>query len=169
VRGPLGRSCVAMACVILASTAVATEREDRPSLAVSTGIFGLIDDYRPRTVSGLLRTAPRTAWALAPGIGVVLGADSLAYIYAEVSRDIAYGRSWRLTPCVGAGWLRNGEAIGIDYPLEFQTGIELAYALRSGGRAGLGFYHLSNAGLSDDNPGTESLRFFVAFPAGRAD
>lgn len=169
MNGPIVRLCAATACVMLTPPAAATERGDGPSLAVSAGIFGLVDDYRPRTVSGLLRTAPRTTWSLAPGIGVVLGEDSLSYIYAEVSRDFVHGRSWRLTPCVGAGWLRNGETVGVDYPLEFQTGIELAYALRSGGRAGLGLYHLSNAGLSKDNPGTESLRFFVAFPAGRVD
>ncbi|HSN88855.1 MAG TPA: acyloxyacyl hydrolase [Thermoanaerobaculia bacterium] len=41
--------------------------------------------------------------------------------------------------------------------VEFRSGVELAWRLNERSRIGLCLYHLSNGGLYDFNPGTESL------------
>ncbi|WP_425439904.1 acyloxyacyl hydrolase [Puniceibacterium antarcticum] len=49
-------------------------------------------------------------------------------------------------------------------PLEFRSGIELGYELRSGWRMALSYDHRSNAGIFDNNPGIETVQFRVSMP-----
>ena len=61
-----------------------------------------------------------------------------------------------------------GEHLGNE--LEFRSGLELQYRLGNGARFGVGFFHLSNAGISESNPGTEALVFSIGLPvSARAD
>ena len=52
----------------------------------------------------------------------------------------------------------------LGYGLEFQSGVDLFYRMARGWRAGATLRHVSNAGLSDINPGIETLALLVAIP-----
>ena len=48
--------------------------------------------------------------------------------------------------------------------LEFRSGVELAYQFKDKMRAGVAIFHLSNGGISSQNPGTEALVFSICIP-----
>ena len=55
----------------------------------------------------------------------------------------------------------------LGHAVQFKSGIELTARVADRYRVGLLFYHLSNAGLSDDNPGVEVLEVVFGIPVGR--
>jgi len=142
--------------------------DDGPFLVASAGRFVLDDELDDPYLIGLqYRGAPRTGWALRPGIGADAGADDLLFMYADVARDFALPRRWLVTLSFGGGWFANGERVGADFDLEFRSGIAVARSLRSGGRLGLAGYHISNGGLDRPNDGAETLVLFLALPVRR--
>ena len=49
-------------------------------------------------------------------------------------------------------------------PVEFRSSLEFARRFAGGSSLGLAVYHLSNAGIYDDNPGSNSVILSWAFP-----
>ncbi len=64
--------------------------------------------------------------------------------------------------CPGIYFQGDGRDLG--YPLEFRSAVEIAYEFRNLARLGTQFWHISNASLSDKNPGANAWVFFFAFP-----
>lgn len=62
----------------------------------------------------------------------------------------------------GIYWHGKGKKLGC--PLEFRSGLELAYELKNQIRLGIEIFHVSNAHLSHRNPGFNALIFNVAIP-----
>jgi hypothetical protein len=60
-------------------------------------------------------------------------------------------------------WCRR-DGIDLGYPLEFRTGVEVAWTYNSKIRLGIEFTHLSNAGIALENPGSENLAVFIGIP-----
>ncbi|MEH6579793.1 MAG: acyloxyacyl hydrolase, partial [Amphritea sp.] len=56
-----------------------------------------------------------------------------------------------------------GSSTDLGSDIEFRTGLELAYKLNPNSHLGVGVYHLSNAGLDDRNPGSDSLILSYSF------
>ena len=162
-----------IACLPVATTR-ATEAdpidhdESSAFLIGSAGTFALVEEFAYPWLLGLqYRGRPRTSWRLRPGVGVDAGRDDMLFLYADVARDFGLPRDWLVTLSLGAGWFANGEAIGANYDLEFKSGLALARRLRSGARAGVAVYHISNGGLEHPNNGSEALVLFFAWPLGR--
>lgn len=62
----------------------------------------------------------------------------------------------------GIYWKGRGRDLGC--PLEFQSALELAYEMENKVRIGIQISHVSNAHLSERNPGFNALTLRVAFP-----
>lgn len=138
----------------------------RPAeVSASYGLFealresdGLEAGWEVRFPARRFGLLPRWAPAVIPVAGAMAGSRGILYGYGGFRLDLPLGDGWRLSP----GW-----ATGLYYPgsrgkelggaLEFRSQIELSYGLRNGSRLGLCLYHLSNAGIFDFNPGSESL------------
>jgi len=69
-----------------------------------------------------------------------------------------------ITPSFGAGIYAEHNGTDLGYPLEFRSGLECGYDFKEAGRISIGFWHLSNAGLGDRNPGTELVALRYALP-----
>ena len=69
-----------------------------------------------------------------------------------------------LIPSFGVGLFDDSEEVQLGNKLEFRSGIEIAYEFRNKVRAGVAIFHLSNGGISNQNPGTEALVFSVCIP-----
>jgi len=139
--------------------------EATPWVISSAGTFALVEQYGYPYLVGLqYRWTPYTAWALMPGLGVAGGPDGMGYIYADVARDFALPRQWAMTLSLAAGHFLNGDGIGANSHLEFQSGLAFSRRLEGGVRVGIAGYHVSNGGLSRPNNGTEALVLFVAVP-----
>jgi hypothetical protein len=78
--------------------------------------------------------------------------------------DFRIGHSWFVTPVIGAGYFRNTGTLDLGHALEFKTGLEISVRVADRYRLGVQGYHLSNASLSEDNPGTEVLQLMFAIP-----
>lgn len=164
-----------LACALLLEPAAARAEASgeapaqRPAVVLSAGTFALVEAYDyPYRLGVQYRLAARGRWSLEPGLGAAFGPDGMAFLYLDLLRDFRLGERWFLTPSLAAGYFTNGDAIGVNEQLEFQSAIALSRVLDGGLRVGLAVHHVSNGGLASPNNGTESLVVFVRYPLGRS-
>ena len=103
-------------------------------------------------------------WYVKPFAGVMATTDAAAYVYGGFLLDVYLGRRIVFTPNVAVGLYSNGDGKDLGNTVEFRSGLELAYRLDNRARLGLAFHHISNASLSDNNPGTETLTLSFSLP-----
>lgn len=99
-----------------------------------------------------------------PLVGVMATAKGSGYIYLGINFDLLFFDHLLLAPGFAAGYYWQGSGKNLGYPIEFRSGIELAWQFTSWHRLGIHFYHLSNASLGKKNPGEESLILFYDIP-----
>jgi lipid A 3-O-deacylase len=105
-------------------------------------------------------------WGLRPVAGVHVTADESYFGYLGLRRSFRLGEGrWSAVPSFAVSLYEKGDGKDLGNTLEFRSGLDLLYALPMGGKVGVGFYHLSNASISDDNPGTNSLLLRYLLPA----
>ena len=83
--------------------------------------------------------------------------------------ELCPAAAWRCLEAVEGDVARivvTGPASGIDLGAhcEFRTGAEFDYRFDNLVRLGVGFYHLSNAGIGKQNPGVEMATFVLTVP-----
>jgi lipid A 3-O-deacylase len=160
-------SAWAMAAAGVASCEPVTA-DSGPWVALTAGRFNIEDPSEGPTGGGAeYLWAPLDRWKLIPSVGFTLANGGVAYGYAALRYDFHLGGSWRAAPVFGAGLFSKGGDVDLGHSVQFKTGIELSARVADRYRVGLLFYHLSNAGLSDDNPGVEVLEVVFGIPAGR--
>jgi lipid A 3-O-deacylase len=103
-------------------------------------------------------------WGIHPFAGVMGTSDSAVYSYGGIAFDWKLGK-FVFTPSFSAGAYRDGDGKDLGHVVEFRSALEIAYEFENRHRLGLIFYHLSNASISDNNPGTEvfSLGYSIPF------
>jgi hypothetical protein len=167
---PRFRIAAGLSLALIATCASLVEAADSswstPRLEVSVGSLGVLDGATPLGMGVEFRSRAFGPWSLVPGAGLAAGDDHSRYAYGNLSRDFAIGRSWTATISFGAGYFHEGSKVQLGHPLIFQSGIELGRWIERRWRIGLAFDHLSNAGLSEHNPGTEMLVLRVSRPLG---
>ncbi len=99
-----------------------------------------------------------------PLVGVMTNTWKSVYIYLGLNFDLLFADHILIAPGFAAGYYGQGDGKNLGYPLEFRSGIELAWQFDDWRRLGVHFYHLSNASLGSRNPGEESLVFFYDIP-----
>jgi hypothetical protein len=62
------------------------------------------------------------------------------------------------------GLYSRGTGVDLGGPIEFRSGIELAYNLENGMRLGLGWDHRSNLEIYARNPGVEMVHLRLSIP-----
>lgn len=78
--------------------------------------------------------------------------------------EIYLGDKFVLSPNFSPGLYYKGRGRDLGCPLEFRSCFEAAYVLNNGARFGSQFYHISNASISNRNPGENAWTLFLAFP-----
>ncbi|OEY65518.1 acyloxyacyl hydrolase [Marinobacter sp. X15-166B] len=116
---------------------------------------GEIDD--PLVYKLEYRFRPGTRWQLAPSIGAARSENGSTFVFADLARDFQLAGRWVLTPSFGLGVFNDGRDIKLGHDLEFRSGIRLGYEFHNHMRLAVEFFHLSNGGLGDLNPGAEPL------------
>ncbi len=141
---------------------------DGPRVVLTAGRMNMANPGEGPSDLGIeYRWAPVGRWQLIPTVGLTLASDGAGYAYASLQYDFGLGSRWFVTPGFGAGFFWNGDQLDLGYPLIFKSALEVSYRLDAGYRIGLRGYHLSNARLSQDNPGTEVVELSVSIPVGR--
>lgn len=134
-------------------------------VAASTGPFAIRDEDSDTWEAGWeLRFAPRRFRLLPdrlpdliPVAGAMAGSRSILYVYGGFRFELPLGDRWLVSPGWATGVYYQGYGMDLGNALEFRSHLELAYLLSRDSRVGLCLYHLSNAGIADRNPGSESL------------
>ena len=156
---------------LLAATSAAAappEPPSAPKLELAAGAFEVLDGAHHTARFGLAyvwRAYGR--WALAPSVGVLVSEDGSHLTYGEIRRSFPLGRAWRATLSFGAGFFHDGGELHLGNELEFRSGLGVGRRVGRGFDLGLGFYHLSNGGISERNPGTEVLVLTIGMPISR--
>ncbi len=142
---------------MLAILAVGAAPLAATELVASGGAFNLSSDKSEAEAGVGARFAPR-AWGIAPEVGVAASGEGAYWVFVGVRRDFAVGSGvWALAPFWGVALYEEGSGRDLGGAVEFRSGFELSRPFGRGRRVGLAFYHLSNAGLYDINPGANSL------------
>jgi lipid A 3-O-deacylase len=139
--------------------------EDDPAfINLGVGYFDLFDDDNAGEFRAEYRAADRY-WIFKPFVGISLTSDRAVHGYAGVLSDFYFGRRIVVTPSVAGGYYDKGDGKDLGHEFEIRSGMEIAYRFDNRSRLGIGFYHISNAGLEDTKPGVEivGLNFSIPF------
>ena len=140
----------------------AAHAEESAQLAVYAGAYD-ISKTRSTEVGVEYRLRPR-AWGLVPAVGGAATEDGAFWGYAGLQRPFRIVPGWRLTPGFAVSVYEEGSTgKNLGGAVEFRSSLELARRLVGGSSLGLAVYHLSNGGLYDDNPGSNSVVLTWAF------
>lgn len=146
--------------VLLASFAAGAEAV--PSLVVSTGQLGMRKEV-PHALAIDVQVGSPWHWnLLRPVLGVLTSSKGGAYLYSGVAADIPLTGTLRVSPGFAPGVVLASADRDLGSPIEFRSSIELSVAPVRAMRLGFAFSHISNARLTDHNPGVETLTFSIA-------
>ncbi len=141
-------------------------RAEEPAfLSVGAGIYDVNDSET--TAEGRLEyrfSEANKLWHFSPFVGLMATAEGGTYGYGGVGFDIFFDDRWVLTPNFAVGLYGNGDGKDLGHAVEFRSGVELSYRFDDRSRLGLTFHHISNAGLDEQNPGTESVLLVYSIP-----
>lgn len=154
-------SVFAVALSVVTTPAIA--EDDPPFVSIGAGVFDLFDDPDAAELRVEYRGGKRF-WLFKPIAGAMVTTDLAVYPYAGVMTDVYFGRRFVLSPSVAAGLYFEGNGRDLGHVVEFRSGIEAAYRFDDRSRLGLSFYHISNAGLDDENSGSETLGLTYSIP-----
>lgn len=156
-----------LAAVMAASPGLDARAQDDPHfLTLGVGYYDINDDMDAAEFRAEFRAANKF-WIFKPLAGLMATTDKAFYGYAGVLVDVYFGRRVVLTPSFAAGLYEDGDGKDLGHVVEFRSSLELAWRFDDRSRIGLNFYHISNASLSDNNPGTEVLSVSYSIPLGR--
>jgi hypothetical protein len=90
-----------------------------------------------------------------PVVGLFVTAKSASMFYSGLETNLG-GDAIFLNFSSSAGLYSNGDGKDLGNTLQFKSEVNLFYNLGNTTRIGLGSHHISNAGLSSLNPGTNN-------------
>jgi lipid A 3-O-deacylase len=96
-------------------------------------------------------------WILSPFVGLEATTSGATYAYFGFGFDINLSPNWVITPNGAMGFFQPGEGTRLGSWWEFRTGAEVDYKFPDQSRLGLAVHHMSNAGLTQINPGEQSV------------
>ncbi len=136
-----------------------------PMLNLTAGAVGIADDLDDPFRFGMeYRFKALKKHNLIPAIGFAVAENGAYFIYSDLRYDYRINDNWLAIPSFGVGTFNDSEELILGNELEFRPGIEIAYRFPSEYRIGVALFHISNGGLSEKNPGTESLVLSLCIP-----
>ena len=145
--------------------APAAQAGDPDYLTLSLGGFDVNDDETSAEFRMEYRSG-RKYFFLKPMIGLLGNSEGGIYGYGGVNLDLYFVKRWVMMPSFAMGGYRRGGSKDLGSIIEFHSGLEIAYRFDDRGRLGVAFSHISNASISNNNPGTESLVLSYSIPLG---
>lgn len=142
--------------------ALPTSAEEPRSLALSGGVFNFSKD-KSSAEGGLEYRQPTGVWGLVGALGLSGTEEGSFWVFAGLRRDFRLAQGWWLTPAFAIAFYEEGDGKDLGGPVEFRSAIEISHEWPKRQRLALAIYHLSNAGIYDLNPGSNSLVLTYSF------
>ncbi|RMH17957.1 MAG: acyloxyacyl hydrolase [Acidobacteria bacterium] len=155
-RRPLLATAAALLAAAVALPAAGMDGE----VAASAGAFDAGGGDAIAEGGVAYRWRPLRRWrraALEPLAGLSANREGGIWAYGGLRYERRLGRRVVLAPSFAIALFEAGGGKDLGGVLEFRSGLELALELGRGRRVGVEFYHLSNAGIFERNPGSNSL------------
>jgi len=141
---------------------------DPPRVAIGGGAFDVIPETHPGSgTTGSVLSEFRFGdqwWIISPFVGAMGTGKGAVYTYVGFGFDIHFRYNLTLTPSFAGGYSNSGHGVDLGYWWEFRSGAELDYRFPNDRRLGVGFYHISNAGLGNRDPGVELVNVILTAP-----
>jgi lipid A 3-O-deacylase len=163
-----GRGALVLAAAaFMLACASAPAMADDPDFLVLSGGMHDINDNRTAAEARIEYRSDIDLSVFRPFTGFMITNDSAMYGYGGVFMDLFFGRRFVVQPSFAAGAYSRGGGKNLGHWIEFRSQIEFAYRFDDRSRLGLSVSHISNASISDNNPGTESVVLTWAVPFDR--
>jgi lipid A 3-O-deacylase len=156
----------AAAALAAALFLVPSARADDPGL-IALGVGGY--DFDHSQPAAEFRGEYRFAsgfYFIKPLVGELVTTRGSQMAYAGLRADFIFADHYVVMPDAAFGFWSRGDGKNLGSWFEFKTGAEFAYRFDNAWRVGLAFDHISNAGLTRRNPGTENLLLVASIPVG---
>jgi lipid A 3-O-deacylase len=144
---------------------------DSPRIAIGGGAFDVVPNSSSNKPgvgpTGLALGEYRfgdVLWMVAPFVGAFGTGKGAFYGYGGFGFDINFTERFVLTPTAAVGYFTHGSGIDLGAHTEFRLGAELDYRFENLSRLGIGFYHMSNAGIGQHDPGAELVTVVLTMP-----
>lgn len=121
-------------------------------------------EYRSAFDMLSLAKAQNSTITIRPFTGVETTSDGALYGLGGFVFDMVFWNHWVVSPNVGVGLFYGGDGRRLGSFVEFRSTMETGYRFDDGSRLTAAFGHISNAGLTGTNPGTEILSFYYHVP-----
>lgn len=154
-----------MLVVLLAPQSNAFAQKDDPSfLVLGAGYFDFNKQDNTATEFRLEYHSDFKFLGFKPFGGVLGTTDKSYFAFAGIALDLFWGRRWVTTLSVAPGYYHKGDGRDLGHKFEIRSQFELAYRFDNRSRLGVSVSHMSNASISDDNPGQESISVNYSYP-----
>jgi hypothetical protein len=102
-----------------------------------------------------------------PIVGIEANSAGGVYGYGGFGVNIPITEHIVLFPSAAYGYWSRGSGKDLGSHNEFRTGAEVAWRFDDDSRIGVTFHHISNAGITQRNPGVEEALLEYSIPLGR--
>ena len=128
-----------------------------------SGMFDFSDDGARSTLFGIQHqneslTRDSFFGTISPVTGIMLTADSASYIYTGIQAQYNIGKL-KIIPSFTPGIYGEGNGKDLGHIVEFKSEVQLSFDLFENSEFGFSYNHISNASLSEKNPGANSYMF----------
>jgi len=165
-----GKIFIALVCVLFVIPEGKTEAQkiNDPcrfsNITLGAGINAFLDRTQTCSLIQLNYYAKKQFWIFSPFAGITVTSNNSYGIYAGVVIPFHLVKGLYLNCSFAPGLWDNPDVLDLGYPLEFRTGVELAYSIKNRIRLGIEFAHISNSNLGRENPGDETLSIVIGLP-----
>ncbi len=163
--GVSAKSFAMAACVVVGGWVGPALAADPAYVTIGAGSWEVLRDTARAAVFDLGFKPNVGWWIFRPQVGMMAASDGDYFGYAGFLADIPLGH-FVLSPNAAVGGY-GGHGYRLGSHVEFRTGGDFAWRFADASRLGVGFYHISNAGITERNPGSESLMLEYFYPLGR--
>lgn len=149
-------------CALLASPCVLAASAGL--VGVGVGDIGVLESGNHGVISLEWQSGNPWIGPLKPWVTIALTARSAGYVGTGLELEWPLSRHWRLIPSFGPVIYWHGHGLRLGEALEFRSRVEIAYVFGDGQRIALSVAHISNGGLDDYNPGTQTAELLYYHP-----
>ena len=170
MRNYLGIFIIMLLLSFFSDNSIARDNKNR--IAVGGGIYNFMkhgsDNFNQSSIAYNFEyfSKKKAFGFIKPLLGFLGTTENAFYGYFGLSTDLYFFdcKCFLLSPSLAVGGYEDGDQIRLGHTLEFRSGGDISYRFRNDVRVGVGLYHISNAGLGKENPGTESILFKYQIP-----